>query len=133
MRKFYAIVLSVLTLLAINVPVAQCSMNKSIVIGASRCSGMYMAAPEAMAHCHPNANRCPMQHPQPTSCHMTLIHKGWSAASVAAVPPVPATVFLYTLPNQAFHWFGGIKRISAENFPSEHAPPILSTNCTLNI
>lgn len=129
MRKFYAVLLSVLTLLVINVPVAQCSMNNSIVIGHARC----MAVREAMVNQAPNTNHCPMQRPHPASCHMTLIHKGWNTASIAMTPPVPPTIFLYALPSHTAHWIGGIKSAVAGHFPSWNAPPILSTKCTLNI
>lgn len=132
MRKAIAILVAFLTLIAINVPVAQCSVTSRIYVDQPACSS---AAKAAMPQCMMMGNRadCPMKSPGHMPCHMTIVHRGWNAGSTGIALPPPISAPLYSLDvAPAFH-FGRVKVCATDEPPIESSPPILISKCTLNI
>ena len=136
MRSIVTALLAIFTVLAGNVPVAQCSITGKIVVGQASCSAMSMPATNpdrGAAKHHSSSMRCPMGRSVNMPCHITLIHKVWNTGPVIIAPSMAATsvlvipVIVIQLQPSTLH------RGYSRPLRCEHSPPILATKCTLNI
>jgi hypothetical protein len=132
MRKAVALFMALMTLLAINVPVAQCSTTSDIYVDHPNCPSAAMAV---MPRCKMAGNPacCPMDSPKHMPCHMTIIHRVWNAGSAVNSLPPPILTPLYSLEAIPAIPFGRVKMCSTDEPPVESSPPILISKCTLNI
>jgi len=132
-RKFHAIALTLLMFLTFNVPVAQCSMSNSIIVGQTHCRWMGMGRCRTSKLIGAARTCCTKQNSAPPPCHMTLIHKAWGGPSAAQPLPLPSHIFLYLLAMKPACLCGDVKCPAHAMFVPGHSPPILSTKCVLNI
>lgn len=136
MRNLATTILVLFTLVAGNIPTAQCSITGKIAVGQASCSAMRMLATNTdrgVVKHHSSPMRCPMGRSGNVPCHMTLIHKGWNTGPVIIAPPAAATSVL-VIPTTVIQLKPStLHRGYSRPLRCEHSPPILATKCTLNI